>query len=339
MKIRLVIFCVFSIAFVEINAQPAIHFNTQKEKYWLYKEGLKNFMIFSQDESEFGCDIPARNRDANDVVRWSDEARMIGYYIATLSMEYDLQIKSGLSSNSPEVEQTKKELFFALEAINRLDWEAEQSWDCSACIGDGFCEDNINGFFIRDDVPRDFETNQTYIDKLNESWVPIHDGHRVKCIASSYIAYVKHGSEMSQDHLAFLFLGFACVKHFLPENENYMNKIFSDGKSSTRSFVKEVQEITVRIIDYLVLHDWTYWNICESRCVHGVNNEKDENVCFANENGSHTGSLCERGGANAFYHAVGFAASAKFITEGSIYEQHAINVLNSVYSYLHNNYW
>ena len=286
-----------------------------------------------------GYDIPARKRNADDEIVWSDEARMIGYYISTLAMEYDLLVKSGFASNSPEVMQTKKELFFAIEAINRLDWEAEQSWNCSECIGSGYCPENINGFMIRDDVPDYFAINQMYIDKLNESWMPIHFGHRIKCIKSSYVGYINPGSEMSQDHLAFLFMGFAFVKRYIPENENYNNQIFSDGKNSTCSFVKEVQEISTRIINYLAENDWVYWNTCEERCVHGVNNEKNENVCYNNPNNPSTGSLCDKGGANAFFNAIGFAASGIYINEGGIYEQHIQNILNSVFSFSSNVYW
>ncbi|MBN2728906.1 MAG: T9SS type A sorting domain-containing protein [Bacteroidales bacterium] len=306
----LVLFCLQS-----LNAQ----FQYNKEKYWIYKERLKNYMITTEDISEKGFDIPGRSRTLDDQVMWSDEAWMISYYIATLAMEYDLLIKSGLSSSSPEVMQTKKELFFAINAINRLDWEAEQSWSCSSCTGTGYCPNNINGFMIRDDVPKVFALEQAYIDKLNESWVPIPEGKRVKCINSSYEEYIKKGSEMSQDHLAPLLMGFAFVKRFLPPSENWQNSIFSDGTYSTTSFVEEVQLITKRIIDYLVAHDWTYWNSCMDRCVYGTCNSKDIYACFSPTNRDCGSDLCNEGGALAFRHAIGFAASSFYITQGSSY--------------------
>ncbi len=100
------------------------------EKYWIYRERLKDFMVGSGDK---GCSIPF-NRDPGDsssnnepYIATGDAPWMIGYWIGTLALEYDM-----LSHNGYNVSQTKQDLYYAIEAINRLDYEAEISWGCTA---------------------------------------------------------------------------------------------------------------------------------------------------------------------------------------------------------------
>ncbi len=317
--ILIIIFCSISVA----KAQ----FEEQKERYWIYHERLNNFMIATDNSEGLGEVITARRREVNDMVFYSDEPWMISYRIATLAMEYDLLTRSGLSLDGPEINEVKKELYYAINTINRLDWEAEQTWDCSECVADGYCPENINGFLIRDDVPGTYATNQFYIDMLNDSWVPPVDGYRVKCINSSYVEIV-NAAEASQDHLAALLFGLAFVKRLLPINATWNNTVFLDGENSTTSFVREVQLISHRILKYLVDHDWTYWNLCEDRCVYGTRNERNDNLCY-NPGKEHNPS-CEAGGANAGRHAIGFTAAVCYITEGSQY--YSYSALQYIYA-------
>lgn len=109
---RYILYIVFSLFFLSSFGQYS--FNKEKDKYWIYRERLKNFMVRSNGTNCKGCDILAEKRDKINInppkpetVSWADSPWMIGYWMGTLAMEYKLLIQSGLGSNSPEVMQTK----------------------------------------------------------------------------------------------------------------------------------------------------------------------------------------------------------------------------------------
>jgi hypothetical protein len=182
MNFRKYRFCILLLLIIPYTSQA--QFLSQKDKYWIYRERLKNFMVRSQGTAEKGRDIPASYRDKSDKLSWSDTPWMIGYWMGTLAMEYQLLRNAGFGSTSPEVMQTKEDLYGAIQSINRLDWEAEESWDdngCNKCPNSGNiytpCPENINGFLIADDIPMDFSEVQSIIDGLNEGLVPTRRLH------------------------------------------------------------------------------------------------------------------------------------------------------------------
>lgn len=319
--------CILLLLIIPFSVYSQYSFQKEKDKYWVYRERLKNFMVSSNGAAECkGCDMPATGRDrsyldsnnqltVSPMVRWGDAPWMLGYWIGNLAMEYQLLTQSGLSSTSPEVMQTKKDLYGAIQSINRLDGEAEVSWGCS-----GTFQENINGFLLADNVPGDFSQVQSIIDGLNEGLVPPPDYYRVKCINSAYTEYITP-REASQDHLCGLFIGMALVKKYLPEWENWNNTQFTNGSSeaSNSSFVTEVQIISNRIIDYLTENSWIYMNKCEFRCVYGIYNDHvNPTPCGAsNPDMDPEGNICDKGGALAFTNAIGFAAANKYIQGNS----------------------
>ena len=76
-----------------------------------------------------------------------DGSSNLGYYLAVLATEYKLLQMSGQDRT-----KVVHELYCALNAINRLDYLAEPVWS-------GAGSENLNGYFIRDDIPQDFVTN------------------------------------------------------------------------------------------------------------------------------------------------------------------------------------
>lgn len=207
-----------------------------------------------------------------------------GFFIANLAMEYHL-----LASNGLNTYQTRKDLYYAIEAINRVDYYAESYWGCS---------NELNGFFMRDDVPSNF-FNDTYIsqavgDYLNESYVPPLDGYRLKCVLSGFTFY-ENPAEISQDQVVGLVVGLRFVKQFLPENETWNNAPFMDGETS---FVKEVQAISLRMLEYFEDNSWTILNPCTGDCVQGTYQEANGNHdCIVLTTKNCTGAICDCGGA------------------------------------------
>ncbi len=122
------------------------------KKYWYYRSRLTNdFMKVGLGDGE-SLQFQQRGKDAsshnavNAVMASGDASAYHGYYIGVLAMEYKL-----LQANNQSTDKVKHELFCALNAINRLDYKAEGLWQSGA--------ETLNGFFVRDDFPKDFVKN------------------------------------------------------------------------------------------------------------------------------------------------------------------------------------
>ena len=186
-------------------------------------------------------------------------------------MEYDL-----LSSNGENTNQTLLDLYNVIEAINRLDKKAEIAWGCST-------SGVLNGFMVADDVPSVFPELITYgkknEDRLNESLVPTPDGFRAKCIESEETLYLNDiPREISIDHLSAFYIGFSLVKKYIPANLNAPLS-FADGETK---FVKEIQNISNRIINHFISNNWVLTNVCANKYVYGICNTKNRflNIAF-----------------------------------------------------------
>lgn len=236
------------------------------EKYWVYRERLKNFMVSTISD---GGGIPAGSRALNTPgppsLNWADAGWQIGYWIGTLAMEYKL-----LSDNGKDLSQTRSDLYHALYSIGRLDQNAEEVWECDPAIPPR------NGFLLRDDVPSDFVN---YADQLNECLVPPVNGFRAKCISSAFTDYVEGKCEASHDHWTGLFIGLTLVKRYIPEWENYLNLPFTDLETN---FVDEVRKLSNRYISWLTLHNFLLFNPCEARLVKGIYNDVNTNLICSN---------------------------------------------------------
>ncbi|MBN4062154.1 MAG: hypothetical protein COA57_13430 [Flavobacteriales bacterium] len=331
--------------------------NIRQEKYWIYRERVKNFVVSEQCQ---GCGIPANNRNINSstlpadnsFMEFGDAAWNIGYWIGTLAMEYKMLTDAGA-----DVTQTTKDLYWALKAINRIDFYAEgdDSWDCTK---------QLNGFMIRDDVDSDFPSivlnNKPVNDLLNESWVPPPDGARNRCINSAFTHYLKSGGEISQDHYTGIFIGLTLVKKLVPPDAYYDDLSNGIGAEpfmdQAFNFVAEVQLISSRIIGWLSEHAWILWNPCEGRCVHGVglplnpNNHIDNNPAMCNtcspflvgDDGLSYCNTCNpfdlddnccfEGGAITLPQVIGFTAVNAYIQGYSTdaFTQHTSSVKNSI---------
>lgn len=130
------------------------------EKYWWFRYRLINdFLIVGPD---CGMSIPAQRRetssywsaDGRNKLKWGDATLDLGNYISMLATEY-----KHLKNNNLDCTQTLKELYYALNAFERLDRNAESA--CYNLDGSYPCNHQdgapwgnmLNGFFVRDDVP------------------------------------------------------------------------------------------------------------------------------------------------------------------------------------------
>lgn len=128
-----------------------------QDKYWKYRERLKNkFVKIGPQAGEsipMACRIPGYayggTPDASGTqLQWKDATITLGYYVIVLATEYKL-----LKNAGENFQPTLNELYYALTAINRLDQKAEYY------LSNQNSPLEINGFFLRDDVPYTFWQN------------------------------------------------------------------------------------------------------------------------------------------------------------------------------------
>jgi len=169
------------------------------EKYWFYRNRLKNEFIYYTNFSPIaGSHQVIENRanypspyDAFDYIRLGDATQNLGYYIGLLALEYKL-----LNINGQDKQGTLTELNLALDAFERLDFNAE------TCFGGS--QGVVNGFFLRDDMPSD-ENLKNYFNVEN-----IYSGYAACCNKTD-------GNVISQDQVIGLFFGFTLVNRFVDD--------------------------------------------------------------------------------------------------------------------------
>jgi len=168
------------------------------KKYWYYRYRLQN--DFLRVGIGPGESIPAESRKLNGEIKWEDSGMHLGWYIGVLATEYRLLDATGQSTSATELE-----LYYALKALERLDYTAETHYvDGSGVTG----SPSLNGFFIRDDVPTDI----------------LNDGHFNKGLTNQLVMTTSFSdfqdsdvrqAEMSQDQCAHLFFGLALVVKYV----------------------------------------------------------------------------------------------------------------------------
>ncbi len=132
------------------------------KKYWYYKTRLNNdFLKIGLGSGE---SMPANERqftngpqfDHNSwKTKWGDASARLGLYLAVLATEYKL-----LKNSNQDLTRIKHEIFCALNAINRIDFNAEIL--CGQAVGNN-ASGSLNGFFVRDDVPSEKEVKENGI--------------------------------------------------------------------------------------------------------------------------------------------------------------------------------
>lgn len=176
--------------------------------------------------------------DAQGGYKWTDTTLWLGIMVHWLSTEYRVYQILGLDTS-----ETAKYLAFAIKAFDRLDEEAEKLFGM---------EPKQDGFFIRDDIPRDFYTKDgeyRFVRKDNGL-----AGY--ECSASDYACatykkmspedMLKGGFFVSQDQLTGLFEGFGMAAFLLPDDAEF------EGMKLRHESLTRVH----RIIQYLKEHTW-----------------------------------------------------------------------------------
>jgi hypothetical protein len=203
MRLAVYIVCLLYV----LNPSPVSAQNL--EKYWTYRSRLDSeFLVQGQGQ---GLSIPADHRNnLINQIKWSDATIDQGWYIGTLATEHYLlrhsAVDPGYGDGSIDLEANAAALYYALKALQRLDFVAETSF--LLCPG----VNSENGFFIRDDVPIDFHLN---FPGMTSTF-------------SDYLSLNIYDKEMSQDQMYHVLLGISLVKRFVDPLTEYNNENLVD---------------------------------------------------------------------------------------------------------------
>jgi hypothetical protein len=294
MKRKVFLFVVLTMQFFNPRLLISQNPQTNLEKYWVYRERLKNFII--SDDCQ-GCGLPAVKRGGHqssedNQVTFADETTRLGLYIGFLACEYKLLKDAGDSY----LTQTKKDLYYALQAFNRLDFTAE-GWlrysnaNPNAQLGVGsanipntsFSQNDINGFFIRDDVPPDFPerkyNGKRVANMLSNGLVPLPDDNKPITIDAGFYPlslkctpYVNWPREESLDQVVELYAGLALVVKLVNSDgqDNYNGLSFHDPIANTSSFHYEAKKIVERIEIWMDRAGYTIFDPATGNCAIGT---------------------------------------------------------------------
>lgn len=227
-------------------------------KYWQYRArflGDSTQAGFIELGEGAGCSLPASRRSPSancqkdwhivnkscvaragkGKINWSDATIYLGFYLTVISLEHE-NLKNS-NADSASLQALKQEVWWALEAFERLDSMAEEAL--------GF-EGKKDGFFLRDDVSGDFHFKKEAKKQRRFG----HDSICYDCIQSDYSCGQPSpltGDFISQDQVLGLFIGFLAVQKFLGEEKL---------KADLPSFGEKVALNTHRILSYLHAVAW-----------------------------------------------------------------------------------
>ena len=184
------------------------------DKYWSYRQRLRDkFMVVSSDVMDQGVNIPAAEIFYNDPqnltymnnrICWGDENSNMCQYLSVLATELWI-----LKNNGQNYSKTLEELYYAMLALERLDYFSE-SYFRGGTINDG----DINGFSLRDDVSLDFWSKyKSHFDaKINhcDGFLVYNAG--IKGIDNGKCWYME---ENSQDVIEHQMLGLGLISKLL----------------------------------------------------------------------------------------------------------------------------
>lgn len=221
-------------------AQTAVQ-KSNHDKYWNYRERMKRYFIKIGPVQ--GESVPANwfySYPGDVVMNWGDATSWLGIYYAVLAMEYKISV----SDNKPTT-GTLNELYFAINAFNRLDDNDRNYYDGSIITK------YRDGFFLRDDVPSTFKNNWTSQyptikdDKYNLTGIYSQFSNAFPSTTWSNIIQ----NEVSQDQLIDIFYGLRFVVDMIPASLI----VQPTPADAPMNLVNEAKSIVNRIMGQLTL--------------------------------------------------------------------------------------
>lgn len=211
-------------------------------KFSFYKERFYSQFIVAGPQNMAGMNIPASIRYFHDsLMKWCDATVELAYYMIFLSTEYKIA-----KTNHEQTSETIQKLWWALDAFERLDMNAESCFRENKNI----YPHDLNGFFIRDDVTPQilrYQNGKLTTDSLKR---------KIAAIYSDYTSPNLYDKEMSKDQVWSLLLGFASIIHFIDDSCHVPGL-----KNQLESIPDRAEKNVARLIKYLQgKQDWIIYN-------------------------------------------------------------------------------
>ncbi|HSZ72867.1 MAG TPA: hypothetical protein VK750_09325 [Cytophagaceae bacterium] len=247
-------------AFSQKNKQPTFAYETHvsaqdhkalQDKYWFYRYRLTTEFLKKGTGAigeASGYSIPACQayKDKQDMLHFGDGTSFLGNYMGVLATEYLLMRRS--NSSEERLKAVKEELYYAMKAYERLDYNAEiivpPYKDTSHAI--------LNGFFLRDDVDIDHY--------LSDFATPNDPAGEKKIIISDYTS-AKDADPCTSEALRFptvdqisnLLVGFALVVKCMGNETYELNGEVYAFKAQAKHYTHTIMTY-MKSVNYLIKH-------------------------------------------------------------------------------------
>lgn len=169
---------------------------------------------------------PRDDKDLKGVITFDDNSLIeLGKYIGVLASEYSL-----LARDNQNTDETLNELYYALLAIDRLDYGGESLYNITP---------DLNGFMMRNDADEHYALNTTgqNIDLVNASKACPKD---CNCSESGG-ATILTNNAMSQDEVIGLLMGLKIMDIMIPSGTYY-------NGMDLKSKMSEIAERTIKYV-------------------------------------------------------------------------------------------
>lgn len=247
------------------------------QKYWYYRDRFLNgFTIIGDGPGEsLAAHARFKNFDNNqqsEIGFGADNTIDLAWYWAVLATEYKL-----LKDHDLDYTKTKKELYYALQAFNRLDVKAESYYRDSA-YPSSYPATDLNGFFMRNDIESraGYSYWENHATELSNSTFDLPEIHDLQNATSDLDQFgiiptdyrfratnCQGSGEMSKDQVFNLIMGLALIKKCVDPDDYYADdigaRIFMDGEIS---FVQETKNIANRLMAICSGYSWGNEEIC-----------------------------------------------------------------------------
>ncbi len=214
-------------------------------KYGLYRERFKTDFIRIGEGQGKSIAMAGRayNEQGKVIIYYGDNVTYHGWYMAALASEYALLKRDSLPTDS-----LLKELYYAIKALNRLDFDAEAMYVDS--LGNRGTP-QLNGFFVRDDIDKNFRNEFPGTD------VVLSDYLLGESFGAGHAKY-QADNEMSQDQAIHALFGLTLITHYVD------NEAETDG-IKLKAYARETG---IRIISYIAEKNWIIYNPVTGKKVH-----------------------------------------------------------------------
>ncbi len=231
------------------------------QKYWKFRsQFVQKFVKVGPENGEsFPAGVLSPYTHCYDAVAgdqkgamfWGDGGVRHGHYLTLLATEYAL-----LKKNNQDTEGVLNELYFALNALNRVDGAAEQNLELNYGLTGFYPLNDINGYYLREDIPEDFCLNWE-TDDLNPKCIysPNYTNNNVqKQHNGSGLVTTPNSSYQntpSVDQMISILLGIRMIHKLVDDVQ-----VQPTSGDTPMLIVTEAVAIADRMIKYAADHNW-----------------------------------------------------------------------------------